>query len=474
MDARNTSPEAIPFLHPEEAMGGLPSELAARVVALASDAALVVDADGRIRDLAVSHPDLAAAGAEAWRGRPWIETVEPDSRNKVLEILSETPTGPPRWRQVNQLTDHGEIPMRWLVVPAGADGRLIALGRDLRADVGLQQRFLAAQQAVERERLRLRQAEARYRLLFGIAAEAMLIVDLRARLVVEANVAARTLLGRDDLVGRPVAQLVAVEDRDALLSFLGAVSVADQVPPIDLRAAGSGQALKVSGLHFREGRSSFALLRMAPAEGTSASRTSLDWLLEQVPDPFVLADPAGQVAEFNGAFLELTGYARAQELRGQPLARFVGRPGIDWALIERQLAEHGALRRFPTQVRTRFGQDVDVELSAVAAARDGEEGRWIGCTFRTPAEPAPGRRDLPSPRSVEELTRLVGRMSLKEIVRESTDLIERLCIEAALKCADNNRASAAEILGLSRQGLYLKLHRHGLARDPGEETSSDS
>ena len=74
----------------------------------------------------------------------------------------------------------------------------------------------------------------------------------------------------------------------------------------------------------------------------------------------------------------------------------------------------------------------------------------------------PVTRDLP--RSVEQLTEMVGRMPLKDIVRESTDLIERLCIEAALNFTSNNRASAAEILGLSRQSLYSKLHRHGMAR----------
>jgi DNA-binding NtrC family response regulator len=51
---------------------------------------------------------------------------------------------------------------------------------------------------------------------------------------------------------------------------------------------------------------------------------------------------------------------------------------------------------------------------------------------------------------------------MKEIVRESTDLIERLCIEAALTLTSNNRASAADLLGLSRQSLYSKLHRYGL------------
>jgi DNA-binding NtrC family response regulator len=68
----------------------------------------------------------------------------------------------------------------------------------------------------------------------------------------------------------------------------------------------------------------------------------------------------------------------------------------------------------------------------------------------------------PLPRSVEQLRELVGRVSLKEIVRESADLIERLCIKAALDVSGNNRASAAQLLGLSRQGLYSKLRRHGL------------
>ena len=45
---------------------------------------------------------------------------------------------------------------------------------------------------------------------------------------------------------------------------------------------------------------------------------------------------------------------------------------------------------------------------------------------------------------------------------ESSDVIERLCIEAALQLTGGNRASAAEMLGLSRQSLYVKLRRYGL------------
>ena len=67
------------------------------------------------------------------------------------------------------------------------------------------------------------------------------------------------------------------------------------------------------------------------------------------------------------------------------------------------------------------------------------------------------------PRSVEQLTELIGRVSLKDLVRETTDVIERLCIEAALEMTGDNRASAAEMLGLSRQSLYVKLRRYGIA-----------
>jgi DNA-binding NtrC family response regulator len=50
-------------------------------------------------------------------------------------------------------------------------------------------------------------------------------------------------------------------------------------------------------------------------------------------------------------------------------------------------------------------------------------------------------------------------------VGETVDTIERMCIEAALELTHNNRASAAEMLGLSRQSLYVKLRRFGMVAE---------
>jgi DNA-binding NtrC family response regulator len=64
-----------------------------------------------------------------------------------------------------------------------------------------------------------------------------------------------------------------------------------------------------------------------------------------------------------------------------------------------------------------------------------------------------------------DLSQLVGRRPIKDIVGETVDTIERMCIESALELTHNNRASAAEMLGLSRQSLYVKLRRFGMVAE---------
>ena len=68
---------------------------------------------------------------------------------------------------------------------------------------------------------------------------------------------------------------------------------------------------------------------------------------------------------------------------------------------------------------------------------------------------------------------MIGRVPLRDLVRETTDVIEKLSIEAALELTGDNRASAAEMLGLSRQSLYVKLRRFGLDDHPAGGVDED-
>ena len=269
--------------------------------------------------------------------------------------------------------------------------------------------------------------------------------------------------------GKKLPTLIDKGSRDALQALAGSATASDRVPPTELTLAKGSQEVTVAITGFTQDRGQFLLLRLSPVGEAQQDIASpvLD-LIDRMPDAFVIADANLEIVSANNAFIELVQAASIAQLRGRHLSETVGRPGIDLDLIEGQIDQHGAARNVSTVVRA--GHEVEgepVELSAVRSS--GEDPlyafviRPIGRRLR---DLPPGSEDLP--RSVEQLTDLVGRMSLKDIVRESTDLIERLCIEAALSYTSDNRASAAEILGLSRQSLYSKLHRYGLGNLPAD------
>jgi len=120
------------------------------------------------------------------------------------------------------------------------------------------------------------------------------------------------------------------------------------------------------------------------------------------------------------------------------------------------------VRLFNSSVRGEYGSTAEVEASAVMAPAGAHPS--IGIVLRDVgrrlASGPQGARDLTI--AVEQLTGLVGRVGLRDLVRDTVDLVERHFIEAALELTGHNRTSAAEVLGVSRQSLYVKLRRYQL------------
>jgi transcriptional regulator PpsR len=462
MDVRTAHAEHRTAPLAPEALDGLPAGAAIRGLVAACDIALLVNDRGIIETVTLGAADLAEHGVTEWPGQRWADTVLPENRAKIDSMLAGD-GDPARWRQVNHPSANGDLPIRYLAIDTGDRGRILAVGRDMRAAAVQQQRLLRAQQAMERDSLQLRQLEARYRLLFDSAQDAIIVIDATSRRVTDINPAARRLsgIGTAAIDGEAFTTLVAPADREAVSAQLGSIAAAAQIHPARMTLA-NGTTCLMSATLFRQDRSSFLLVRLRPIEDRAAgSERPLFEVLERMPDAFVLTDAALNIIVGNGAFLDLVHALRRDDITGVPMSRFIGRPGIDLKTLEQQLAEHGTVRNFATIVRSLDGQEDEVEVSAVTSVEGGEMRH--GFSIRGASRPlASAIDDRQLPRSVEQLTELVGRVSLKEIVRESTDLIERLCIEAALTYTADNRASAAEILGLSRQSLYSKLHRHGL------------
>lgn len=459
----------------KKSIGALDAEAATKLASLASDITMMVGRDGVIKDLSICNDNLSKdADITSWIGKPWIETVTIESRPKIELLLRDAASGArqgPQWRQVNHPLGSGrtDLPMRYAVMPIRANGPIVALGRELRSMSLLQQKLLETQQAVEREFARVRYAEMRYRTLFQHSGEAVVILDASTLRVVEANVAAQRLLGPlvKRIAGKAFTELFEGANQHAVQKSVDVLRASGRGDPVTVRLGAAQSEVTLSGSLLRQEQSTQLLVRLMPADAPGAAdaaiaETSLRSLVERMPDAFVVTDPDHKVVVANGAFLTLAELAAFDQARGQDIGRWMGRSPAEINLLIENMREHGAVRRFPTIIRGDLGSNEEVEVSAVAV----EEGAHptYGFTIRAAGRSAmtdPGPNGQ-IPYSVHQLKGLVGQVPLKNLVRETTDLIERMCIEAALQIVGDNRASAAEMLGLSRQSLYLKLRRYGL------------
>jgi transcriptional regulator PpsR len=468
------------FNAPESSLGDIDAEKAAALLAAASDISLIIDQEGIVRDLAISNDGLDIAGCQEWVGKPWIDTVTTESKPKIEMLMRDA--GQPdlrKWRQVNYASNEGaDTPIIYSAVRLSPDNQIVAFGRDLRSLAALQQRLLQAQYAIERDYARLRHLETRYRLLFHVAGEAVLIVDAGSRRIIDANPAAVAALGKNNnrLVGSTFPREFEKADNEAIRTMMDRLSATGTSQKLNVLGVDKKTRYALSASLFRQDSDVFFLIRLEEMEGagegapkTTEETSRLLSVLEQSSDALVITDPSGVVQSANPAFLEMSQCATMSQVIGQSLSRWLGRPGVDLNLALSNLQERGSLRLYRSTLSGELDSEREVEMSAVFV-QNGEQS-CIGFLIRDVSQRllSEPRSEVGITRSANELANLVGRVPLKQIVQETTEVIERLCIETALTLTSNNRALAAEMLGVSRQGLYMKLHRHGISESEAND-----
>ena len=289
-----------------------------------------------IIDRAFSEPGLAKAVGQEWIGRRWLDIITADGRPKIEELLREaTHRSPTRWRQVNHPAGEGvEIPVRYNAMRFGPDGRILAVGRDLRPLAAVQQRLAEAQQGIEREYTRIRNAEKRYRLLFQLAGEAVLIVNSANEQIMEANPAAAALLGVGPkrLQRQTFSELFLDHSRPAVRSFLAAARVAPRVDNVHVLLERDQSGVLLTGsLYRQEGAAHLIVLlsRLGDVSPISTQETSLLRFAEAMPEALVLTNSDRRILTANAAFLDLVQVTTVQQVHGEPIDRWIGRPGVE-------------------------------------------------------------------------------------------------------------------------------------------------
>jgi transcriptional regulator PpsR len=453
---------AVPLVDPEQL---------SEIIGAASDISIVVDTAAVIQSVIVSPSADSFGNLRHWEGRPLIEFLADDSIVKFQKAFA-------RFLQGENVTQALELnhednaawkyPVRYSVHRFG-DNTALLLGRDLRPIAETQQQLVQAQIALEQGYEARREFDSRYRIMLGKTREAVLFVSLRDGRISDCSDAAATLLGlkRDAAAGTALAQLLSDRSSAELMESLLNASLAEGGGTIEVKATRSEQRLTIEPSVFRAGgqRILHCLLttvgelpRVADAETSRAIA-----LFRAATDAIIFTDADGAILSGNDAFLDLIGAAHGGDIRGKSLGDYLVRGQIDMNVLVDNARRAGHMRIYSTKLTNVLGARLSVEISATHIT---EASAPVLAFILRDVSRVEGVRGTSSARMPEESNRsvmeLVGSASLKEIVAETTDVVEKMCIETAVNLTKNNRVAAAEMLGLSRQSLYVKLRKYGL------------
>ena len=465
MDDRTGQLSEMGFADSEKLFNDMDASAFGKILMAASDMVLVVDQSDVIIDACFNSEELFAGGGRGWKGRTLSEIVTPESAHKFKELTEEARKGElGRRRQVNhQMVEIDDVPVSYQAIALNGNGDVALFGQNTSQVETLQRRLMSSQLAMEREAAKLRQGENRYRVLFQLSRSPQILLDTASLKIIDINNAASVMLGiqPQKLENRKFLSLLDDEEGSVLHKILLA-AVTDENNSVSMVKLKNGEQINIRVSSFSQDGNAYLLLHLDGSDQAASTlpntteRKVLD-LVKHMPDGFVVTNADRQIIIANNSFLDMLNLSSLADIEGEAIDGYFERPGVDCNVLLSNVKEHGVVHRFASSMRTSYGKAINVEISACQLEMDDEKvlGFWTRPTNNIIMGAEVEQEKIT--RSNEQIANLVGHMPLRDIVRETTDMIERLCIETALELTRNNRASAAQMLGVSRQSLYSKM-----------------
>lgn len=444
---------------------------AAQIIAASCDISLVVDASGRITSVNCGPDFSAQEQVKSWNGQQIQETLTIESVPKFEARMSQFNDGAatvtPAEMNHHSTADFAEIPFRYTFHKMEA-GEVLMLGTDLRRTAEMQQQLVAAQIALETEYEAQRDHDIRLRVLMDASDVATVFVAASSGRILQSNSTAEILFGKSKsaLTNASFADEFAASDRKSVLDGLVSAASNQTHAPIVAKALSGKENLSIVPTMFRGATSQTILCRIMPvgSERPAAGQlqNQLSDLFQNGMDSFVFVSEAGTILSANEAFLKLANVTHSQNIVGRPFAEFCSRGSVDMNVMVENAKRSGGMRIYATKISGEHGGERAVEISTtmLKAGASPIFALIIRDSHRLDTAATPSRQITDV--DMHSVIELIGAQSLKDIVAKTTDVVEKICIETAVQMTSNNRVAAAEMLGLSRQSLYVKLRKYDL------------
>lgn len=446
-------------------------EMLSEIVSTAADISMLITGDARVAAVMVNPGHPAFGRLDGWVGKPVEDVVTDESYEKLVKRLAVITKQGARALavEINHVDQSlWEFPVRYSMHNIGKDKLVLMMGRDMRPVAEMQQQLVMAQFALERDYETQREMDTRYRVLMEATRDAVVLVAMNSGRIADLNAAAALMLGgsRQDLVGAAIAQEFEGRRRGEFLESLSNIASADAVSPVELVARRSQRRVRVIPKLFRAAGERLMLCRIEAPELVNTANTetneNLERLFHEGVDGMVFLDQDGIISSANEAFLKMTDSTHLASVRGRSMGDFLARGGVDLRVLLDNARRARQLRMYATRILSEFKGEIAVEISATFLSDRPHPGFGLIIRDASRAEMLRKPGFSASDDGMRSVMELVGSSTLKDIVTETTDVVEKMCIQTAVDLTRNNRVAAAEMLGLSRQSLYVKLRKFGL------------
>jgi len=454
---------SIPVIEPEY-LGG--------VLATSSDIALLIDTDIVISSILLNKSEKSYGNLNHWIGRKLTDFLTPESIPKLMSAIEKVENGETvlYGLELNH-SDNAEwqFPIKYNIHRLGSDGKIILLGTDLQSTSENQQRFIKAQIAVEQSIEEKRELEAHFKILLASTNDALAFINANSGAIIFSNPTFQDLFFEitKEEVNQTIQSFLA--NRADRKGFIEKISIAahGNYDISEELITTSGEAIfSINPNSYRAAGQQILICRFYPKtirkKGEQELIENLLATFHYSPDAIIFTDKNGLIQYTNERFLDLTNSSHKNEVISKNLSDFLGRGEIDLAIMLENVMKSGAVKTYSTHLKSLLGTKIDIEASV--SRNKSDANALVAFIVREVLSIGEGAssasKDTRDKKQDEIAAReLVGSASLKEIVSDTTDVIEKICIEAALEITNNNRAAAADLLGLSRQSLYVKLSK---------------